>query len=80
MAEYSHVAANVHGAMGCDQKFYTSVEVTAAPVLVPTQWPLVLSFTSVVDWTKNFSLIPYAAAHIYGAMGCDQESFILVWW
>ena len=30
------------------KKLYTSVEVTSAPVWVPTQWPLVPNFTSVV--------------------------------
>ena len=30
------------------KKLYTSVEVIPAPVRVPTQWPLVSSFTSVV--------------------------------
>ena len=43
-----HVVADVHGAMGCDKKSYTSVAVTPAPVPVPTQWPLVQNFTSVV--------------------------------
>ena len=42
-----YAAADAHGVMGCDQKTlsYRSVAVTQAPIRVPTQRPLVPSFT-----------------------------------
>ena len=72
MAAYSY--EYVHGAIGCDQKnLYTSVAVTTAPVRVPTQRPLVLRLTSVVDLAENFSPYLYSAADVHGAMGCYQK-------
>ena len=48
-AAHSHAAADVHVAMGSDQKkLLTSVEVTLAPVRVPNQQPFVPSFSPVV--------------------------------
>ena len=42
------------------------------PVWVPTQRPLVPSFTSLVGGRELFTL-PYAAADAHGAMGGDQK-------
>ena len=45
----TYESKDVRGAMGCDQKkLYTSVEVTPAPVLVPTQRPLAPSIISIL--------------------------------
>ena len=38
------------------KKLYISVEVTPASVRVPTQHPLVPSFTSVEDYVRTFQL------------------------
>ena len=49
VAAHSYAVADVQGAMGCDQeKLYTSVAVAPADVPIPTQRPLVSSFTQVV--------------------------------
>ena len=40
------------------KKVYTSVAVTPVPVRVPTQWPLVQSYTSVVGKGYNSSSCP----------------------
>ena len=43
--------------MECDQKnISASVAMVLAPVRVPTQRPLVPSFTSVLGWSRTFNL------------------------
>ena len=41
-----------------DVTCYHNVDVTPAPVWVPTQWLLVPSFNSVVGYVENFSPCP----------------------
>ena len=59
------------------------VAVTPAPVHFPTQWPLVPSFPSVVDWARTFHLTVVnilATCYgtnlpvVHGAMGCGQKA------
>ena len=50
------LSLSIHGLR--PRKLYTSVAVTLVPARVPTQRPLVLSFTTVVDQAENFSPCP----------------------
>ena len=54
-AAYECAATQSMDQWAASRKLYTSVPVTPALVRVPTQWPLVPSFTSVVVLVDNFS-------------------------
>ena len=70
-AAYEYSAADIHAAMGSDQKnLYTHVKVTPDPVRVPTHRPLVPSFTSVVSYARTFRrALVHVLAH-WGVVAC----------